>query len=63
MSSEQWNDRLRLSAPDTTGSNAILNTRLALSRMANEPTVEGLMWLDIGKVARKGDCTELQSNR
>ena len=54
VSSEQWNDRLRLSAPDTTGSNAILNTRLALSRMANEPTVEGLMWLDIGKVARKG---------
>lgn len=54
VSSEQWSDRLELSTSDTTGSNAILNTRLGLSRMANEPTIEGLMWLDIGKVARKG---------
>ncbi|KAL7541357.1 hypothetical protein ACHAXR_011755 [Thalassiosira sp. AJA248-18] len=52
MTSDQWRDRLELSTPDIT--NTIINTRLALSRMANEPTIEGLMWLDIGKVARKG---------
>ena len=54
VSSDQWHDRLEFSTPDSTGSNPIMNTRLALSRMANEPTIEGLMWLDIGKVARKG---------
>lgn len=54
MSSDQWKDRLELSTPDITGSNPIINTRLALSRMANEPSVEGSMWLDIGKMARKG---------
>lgn len=54
VSSNQWSDRLNLSSLDTTGSNAIINTRLTLSRMANQPSVEGMIWLDIGKVARKG---------
>ena len=54
VTSKQWSDRLEVSTPDITGSSAILNVRLVLSRMANEPYVEGLMWLGIGKMARKG---------
>ena len=52
--SDEWSHRLNLSSPDSTGSNVILNTRLALCRMADEPIAEGLLWLDIGKQARKG---------
>ena len=51
---DNWADRLNLSSPDSTGSNVIVNTRLALCRMANEPIAEGSRWLDIGKRARKG---------
>ena len=54
VSCDQWSKRLDFSTPDITGSNLILNTRLALSRMANVPSIEGSMWLDIGKAARKG---------
>lgn len=53
MSSKEWSDRLDLSTSDITGSNAIIITRLALSRMANEPSIEASLWLNIGKVARK----------
>ena len=52
--SDEWSIRLNLSSPDYTGSNVIVNTRLALCRMADEPIAEGLLWLDIGKKARKG---------
>lgn len=54
VTSKQWSDRLEVSTPDITGSSAILNARLVLSRMANEPQIEGAMWLGIGKMARKG---------
>ena len=54
VTSKQWNDRLEVSTPDITGSSAILNARLLLSRIANEPFIEGSMWLGIGKMARKG---------
>ena len=54
VSSDEWQDRMSLTTPDITGSNAIINTRLALSRMANEPAIEGSMWLGIGKMSRKG---------
>lgn len=53
VSSEEWRNRLNISTPDATGSNAIINTRLALCRMSNEPIAQGAMWLDIGKDARK----------
>jgi len=54
VTSKQWSDRLEVSTPDITGSSAILNARLVLSRMANEPSIEGALWLGIGKMARKG---------
>jgi hypothetical protein len=54
VTSKQWSDRLEVSTPDITGSSAILNARLLLSRIANEPFIEGSMWLGIGKMARKG---------
>jgi len=54
VSSDEWKDRIKMITPDITGSNDIINTRLALSRMANEPALEGSLWLDIGRLARKG---------
>ncbi|KAL7553491.1 hypothetical protein ACHAWF_016768 [Thalassiosira exigua] len=53
VTSDQWRNRLEFLTPDITGSNAITNTRLTLLRMASEPSLEGTMWLGIGKVARK----------
>jgi hypothetical protein len=52
--SNEWQHRLNFLSPDSTGSNVIVNTRLALCRMAKEPISEGQLWLDIGKKARKG---------
>lgn len=51
--SEEWISRLNLSSPHSTGSNVIVDTRLALCRMINEPIAEGSLWLDIGKGSRK----------
>lgn len=52
--SNEWIHRLSTSSPDSSVSNVIVNTRLALCRMAGEPMAEGSLWLDIGKRARKG---------
>ena len=59
VSSDEWNRRLELSSPEITGS--IRNTRLALTRMVDEgePMVEGSMWLDIGKAARKSELYQV----
>eukprot|EP00804_Cyclotella_cryptica_P008905 CCRYP_012021-RA/>CCRYP_012021-RA protein AED:0.02 eAED:0.02 QI:94/1/1/1/0.87/0.88/9/625/3358 len=54
LTCDEWRQRLSLTSPDSTGSNIIVNARLALSRMSNEPISEGMVWLDIGKLARKG---------
>jgi len=54
ISSSEWRDRLSITIPDATGSNAIINTRLAISRLVDDPSVEGAMWLEVGKLARKG---------
>lgn len=53
-SCDKWRHRLSLTSPDSTGSNIIVNARLAISRMSNDPIAEGMVWLDIGKMARKG---------
>ena len=55
----EWAHRLNLSSPNSTGSNVIVNTRLALCRMANEPIAEGLIWLDAGKRARKAGLLKI----
>lgn len=62
MTSKQWTKRLEVSTPDITGSSTIMNARLVLSRMENEPYIEGTMWLDIGKVARKGGLYRVSQN-
>lgn len=54
ISPSEWRDRLSITIPDATGSNAIINTRLAISRLVDDPSIEGTMWLDVGKLARKG---------
>lgn len=57
--SDEWRHRLSLSSPDFTGYNIIMNTRLALSRMSNEHIAEGALWLDTGKMARKGGLLQV----
>ena len=56
---DQWAHRLNLSSPDSTGSNVIVNIRLALCRMATQPNAEGLIWLDAGKRARKAGLLKI----
>ena len=54
ISSTAWKDRLGFTIPDATGSNAIINSRLAISRLVDDPSIEGAMWLEVGKSSRKG---------
>ena len=59
VSSSEWRDRLSITIPDATGSNAIINTRLAISRLVDDPSIEGTMWLEAGKLARKGQLYQV----
>ena len=55
IASNDWKSRLDLSILDANGSNSVINARLALSRLAGQPRIEGDLWLDIGKKARKAN--------
>jgi len=55
IASNDWKSRLDLSVLDANGSNSVINARLALSRLADQPQIEGDLWLDIGKKARKAN--------
>jgi hypothetical protein len=50
----EWTHGLSMSSPASSVSNVIMDTRLALCRMTDQPMAEGLLWLEIGKRARKG---------
>ena len=55
IASSDWKSRLDLSVLDANGSNSVINARLALSRLADQPQIEGDLWLNIGKKARKAN--------
>lgn len=59
ISSNEWKDRLSITIPDATGSNAIINSRLAISRLLDDPSIEGEMWLEVGKLSRKGQLYQV----
>lgn len=48
-----WGGRLRMAAPELAGASAIVNVRLALSKIAEERILEGKLWLATVKSARK----------
>ena len=54
-----WDGRLRMAAPELAGSSEICNVRLALSRIAKEPYIEGKIWLSMGKSARKAGLLDI----
>ena len=55
-----WNARLDLISPQ--GAGAVISTRLALSRLANEPSLEGALFLCAGKKARKNGFHSIAAN-
>ena len=57
-----WRSRLGSTGPDITASIHIINVRLALSRLASESTLEGLLWLTMGKKARKSGLYHMAEN-
>ena len=54
-----WEGRMRLAAPELAGSSVLGNVRLALSRIAEEPSLEGQLWLSMGRSARKAGLLDI----
>jgi len=54
-----WDGRLRMAAPEVAGASEIRNVRLALSRIAKEPSLEGNLWLKMGKSTRKAGLIDI----
>ena len=58
----EWGGRLRMADSGAQGSSSIVNTRLALSRIFDNPILEGELWLEEGKRARKSGLSHIAEN-
>ena len=58
----EWGGRLRMADSGAQGSSSIVNTRLALSRIFDNPILEGELWLEEGKRARKSGLPHIAEN-
>ena len=57
-----WDRRLNLVATDMIGSALVSNSRLTLTRLANDSLIEGRLWMTVGKRARKNSLFTIASN-
>ncbi len=57
-----WDRRLNLVATDMIGSALVSNSRLSLTRIANDSLIEGRLWMTVGKRARKNCLFTIASN-
>jgi serine/threonine-protein kinase ATR len=55
-----WQKRLELVSPASSG--AVIDTRLALARLAREPVLEGSLFLTVGKRARKSGLLSIAAD-
>jgi len=58
----EWGGRLRMADSGSQGSSSIINTRLALARIFDNPILEGELWLEEGKRARKKGLLHIAEN-
>uniref|UniRef100_A0A7S4J226 non-specific serine/threonine protein kinase n=1 Tax=Odontella aurita TaxID=265563 RepID=A0A7S4J226_9STRA len=59
----EWKGRLQTTtASEVIGSNTIVNVRLSLSHIAGLPSLEGSLWLGVGKRARKCGLYNIAEN-
>jgi serine/threonine-protein kinase ATR len=59
---EGWGWDGRLAYVSAQGSTAVINTRLALARLAGEPSLEGSLFLNLGRKARKSGLYTVAAN-
>ena len=58
----EWGGRLRMADSVAQGSSSIINSRLALTRIFDNPILEGELWLNEGKRARKTGLFHIAEN-